>query len=300
MSIKEVARQSEERRRRWNRLVKEGRFSQGLAMRCVQVNGDYVERMSISSIEDVWKVRPPAIVKLAKYNGNTTTVGLIHKVLRDMLQHLRVKENMRLGTQGLLEASKLILDEYPQITLEVIHLSIKRGVMGRYGDGKVYNRVDINVICNWLNEGWYEMQELVERRHSQRTEYLNDSPLQFTEQQAEKIKEDRSEDIVRKLREAREELEQKIAKRKKAFRVKKESTKEQFKNFIDANFENPSEKHDELLRKWIDEAGNDWEGLGGVTMHDEQKGEVHYDKDDYTEDYLKYKMKQFISEFKTK
>ena len=99
-------------------------------------------------IEDVFLSVEPSIVTVIKKLGETKARAAVVYLLADALEFFNATETMS-DTQAATTVD-LIIEEYPYMKLDDIKLCFKNAMKMKYG--KIYNRIDGQVIMSWLKE----------------------------------------------------------------------------------------------------------------------------------------------------
>lgn len=104
----------------------------------------------------------PTIGGLQNYSGYEATLQTIIEMVTTAALLMNVGKNLHKGQVE--PVARLLLDnpEYRLFTVADFRLALNRGVMGKYG--ATYDRFDITVICNWLDQYWNERLEECEKK----------------------------------------------------------------------------------------------------------------------------------------
>ena len=90
----------------------------------------------------------PALSRLRKERGEATARSVLVLIMNDMLDFFNAGNDMN-DTQVALTVD-LILEEYPYMQADDITLCFRNAMKGKYG--KLYNRIDGQIIMGWLRE----------------------------------------------------------------------------------------------------------------------------------------------------
>ena len=88
----------------------------------------------------------PALSTLRRERGEATARAVLVLIVNDMLDFFNADMNDR----QVATTVDLILEEYPYMQADDITLCFRRAMKGKYG--KLYNRIDGQIIMGWLRE----------------------------------------------------------------------------------------------------------------------------------------------------
>ena len=100
------------------------------------------------TVSDVFDSSMPALATLKKERGEATARAVLVLILNDMLDFFNAGNDMN-DTQVALTVN-FILEEYPYMQADDITLCFRNAMKGKYG--KLYNRIDGQIIMGWLRE----------------------------------------------------------------------------------------------------------------------------------------------------
>ena len=100
------------------------------------------------TVSDVFTSGMPALSRLRKERGEATARSVLVLIMNDMLDFFNAGNDMN-DTQVALTVD-LILEEYPYMQADDITLCFRNAMKGKYG--KLYNRIDGQIIMGWLRE----------------------------------------------------------------------------------------------------------------------------------------------------
>lgn len=129
-------------------------FKPDRALLCFHIaNGAWVE----INPQNVWQaiaMQTPTIGGLRTYCGDKAAIQCLAEILTQAGLLLNVGKNLR--PEQVYPVSQMILSnpDYKIFTVADFRLAIIRGVQGKYGS--TYDRYDITVICNWLDQYFIE------------------------------------------------------------------------------------------------------------------------------------------------
>ena len=100
------------------------------------------------TIEDVFASGMPALATLKKERGEAKARSVLVLIVNDMLDFFNAAGDMN-DTQVAMTVD-FILEEYPYMQADDITLCFRNAMKGKYG--KLYNRIDGQIILGWLRE----------------------------------------------------------------------------------------------------------------------------------------------------
>lgn len=105
-------------------------------------------QMPPKTVSDVFSSGMPALATLGRERGEAIARAVLVLIMNDMLDFFNAGNDMN-DTQVALTVD-LILEEYPYMQADDITLCFRRAMKGKYG--KLYNRIDGQIIMGWLRE----------------------------------------------------------------------------------------------------------------------------------------------------
>ena len=90
----------------------------------------------------------PALSTLRRERGEATARAVLVLIVNDMLDFFNAAADM--NDRQVATTVDLILEEYPYMQADDITLCFRRAMKGKYG--KLYNRIDGQIIMGWLRE----------------------------------------------------------------------------------------------------------------------------------------------------
>ena len=100
------------------------------------------------SIDEVFRSGMPALATISREQGEAKARAVLVLILSDALEFFNASETM--NDRQVAVTVDLILEEYPYMQADDITLCFRNAMKGRYG--KLYNRIDGQVIMGWLRE----------------------------------------------------------------------------------------------------------------------------------------------------
>lgn len=117
--------------------------------------------LKYNSISQVIESNRPNIQSIIEKNGAGNTRTIISIAIIDVCKFFAVGKSI--GQDQVQEIAELIMANYQQLSMADIAVCFKMAKTGKLANGKLYDRLDGNIICLWLNE--YE--ELKREKRSQ-------------------------------------------------------------------------------------------------------------------------------------
>lgn len=108
----------------------------------------YLPQTPPRTVSDVFSSGMPAMATLKKERGEATARAVLVLLVNDMLDFFNAGNDMN-DTQVALTVD-FILEEYPYMQADDIALCFRNAMKGKYG--KLYNRIDGQIIMGWLRE----------------------------------------------------------------------------------------------------------------------------------------------------
>ena len=126
----------------------------------------------VKSISDVLSDPFPCLGVLVVKVGETQIKAILVKILTDLISFFNVGKTM--NANQVIQTVELIIDSYPMFKLSHFKLCFNRAKAGRYG--KVYDRIDGQVIFEWLGLFEQEIEEdIIELRRKESQQAKEDS-----------------------------------------------------------------------------------------------------------------------------
>lgn len=100
------------------------------------------------TLDDVFRSGMPALSRIRRLRGEATARAVLVLIVNDMLDFFNAGNDM--NDRQVATTVDLILEEYPYMQPDDITLCFRRAMKGRYG--KLYNRIDGQIIMGWLRE----------------------------------------------------------------------------------------------------------------------------------------------------
>lgn len=108
----------------------------------------YLPQTPPKTVSDVFSSGMPALATLGRERGDAIARAVLVLILNDMLDFFNAGNDMN-DTQVALTVD-FILEEYPYMQADDITLCFRNAMKGKYG--KLYNRIDGQIIMGWLRE----------------------------------------------------------------------------------------------------------------------------------------------------
>ena len=100
------------------------------------------------TIDEVFRSGMPALASISREQGEAKARAVLVLIVTDALEFFNASETM--NDRQVAVTVDLILEEYPYMQADDITLCFRNAMKGRYG--KLYNRIDGQVIMGWLRE----------------------------------------------------------------------------------------------------------------------------------------------------
>ena len=114
----------------------------------------YYKSLKPKKIEEAINSITPGLSVYRKHSGETKARALVVLFLSDLVKFFNVGKAM--NDVQMAQTADLILDEYYYLNIDDIKLCFNMAKSGKFG--KVYDRIDGQVIMGWLSE--YEAQRI--------------------------------------------------------------------------------------------------------------------------------------------
>ena len=105
----------------------------------------------------------PSLVKINKVLGNQEVVKVIATIIINTAEFLNVP---KLTDVQIKMTAEFIYEEYDYLNIADLNLCFKNAMKGKYG--KLFNRLDGQIIMMWLEEYRVERDEFAEERSYQK------------------------------------------------------------------------------------------------------------------------------------
>lgn len=114
-------------------------------------------------------IRYPMIKELIDAYGRKTIHKVLYLMVKDFCSSLNVVRNM--NQEQMLECAAILLDDCGNFRLEDYTMMFSMGKRGHLI--KIYDRLDISVITEMLDEYWRKRNEMAERQYIEQNKYYN-------------------------------------------------------------------------------------------------------------------------------
>jgi hypothetical protein len=109
---------------------------------------EYYNSLTPKTCSDVFNSPTCSIVKYKKEEGETKARALVAYMISDCIECFNVGKSM--NDVQIARTADLIIEEFYFLKPDDLKLCFNRAMLGKYG--KTYDRVDTQVICDWLNQ----------------------------------------------------------------------------------------------------------------------------------------------------
>lgn len=100
------------------------------------------------TVNDVFESGMPALAEIRREKGAAVTRSILVLLVNDTLDFFNVPETMNAKQVAI--TVDLIIDTYPYMQVDDITLCFRNAMKGNYG--RIYNRIDGQIILGWLRE----------------------------------------------------------------------------------------------------------------------------------------------------
>ena len=108
----------------------------------------YLASLAPRTVEDVFNSGHPALATVQKEVGLTKTRAVVAYLIAETLEFFNSGNDM--NDRQVAMTVDLIIEEYPYMQPDDLKLCFRGAMKGRYG--KLYNRIDGQIIMGWLRE----------------------------------------------------------------------------------------------------------------------------------------------------
>jgi len=134
----------------------------------------YYNSIKPKSLADVFNSPTCSIVRLRGEIGEMKTLALLVYMITDVVEQLNVGKTMNDKQVG--RAAELIADEFYYLKPDDFKLCFDNAVKGRYG--ATYDRIDIQIICSWLNK--YTGERMDEADNTSYQQHLSEKKTEIS------------------------------------------------------------------------------------------------------------------------
>lgn len=135
----------------------------------------YYEALRPHSVDDALRSITPSLSVFRKEYGEQSLQAILVIILNDVVKFFNIGKTM--GQDQMVQTIGLIIEDFYYFNIEDFKLCFNNAKRGRYG--KVYDRIDGNVIYEWLQKYWEERILAVYPEGSCRS-YIADRNERFT------------------------------------------------------------------------------------------------------------------------
>lgn len=114
--------------------------------------------MNPRHIEDVVDSPVPSVITIVKECGENVARAALVIIITELLSFFNVENTM--SVQQVATTISLLMDEYYYLKLDDFKMCFKRVMLGKYG--KVYNRIDGQMILEWVHTYLKERTEVAD------------------------------------------------------------------------------------------------------------------------------------------
>jgi hypothetical protein len=103
--------------------------------------------VKVTSLDDIVKSESPQLSVIRKHSGDDYVVQIIYLLVNDLVNFFNVGKTM--DERQINETAELISEEFWMWKPEDFKLCFKNAKRGKYNGGKMYDRIDGQVIIDW-------------------------------------------------------------------------------------------------------------------------------------------------------
>ncbi len=111
----------------------------------------------------------PNLITIANHQGIDSLCAAVKLLVMKTAQGVMLTSPMT--TEMVNIAAEIIIEKYYYLKLDELSVAFKNGLSGNYGT--IYNRLDVTVLCDWLNKYDQERMKVSERLRRQESETNN-------------------------------------------------------------------------------------------------------------------------------
>ena len=132
----------------WQKLINEGKFDENAALSTMKNFPKVFDTLEIRDFDDVFNTNFSSLRRIKKYQGGEMVTLLIIKMITDLTASFNISP--KLSPMQIRTVSQMILRQYHRFNIADFRLCFDNVLMGKYG--KIYNRLDVSVILQWLKD----------------------------------------------------------------------------------------------------------------------------------------------------
>jgi len=152
---------------KWTELVKAGKFEEKKALLSMKIKSTDLQKVNPKSIQEVFENETPTLATVKKYQGEIDMNATLHYLIYWVRDSLSVGKS--LTDKQIAIAGELIFDDYYYLTIADFKLCFKKGIKGEYG--KLYDRIDTQILYEWVSAYANERFEYIRELGSEETEH---------------------------------------------------------------------------------------------------------------------------------
>lgn len=108
----------------------------------------FLAEINPKTITDIIQSQNPSVIRVVKENGEQIAISMIRTLIVDVVKFFNLGKSM--GASQVHQTAELILEAYGQYKFDDWKLCFKMAKLGQLG--KVYDRIDGNVIFDWFDK----------------------------------------------------------------------------------------------------------------------------------------------------
>lgn len=146
-TVEKIVQEEFEKNIVWQELYKRGQFELSQAYESLKIKPEDLEKLNFCvQTQEIIQTQSVRISSLKKYQGKTIQATVILYILNNACSMLSVTNGVTPTQQKAI--LQKITKQYFYLTIAELNYCFMKGVSGDFG--KIYNRVDFSVVCEWL------------------------------------------------------------------------------------------------------------------------------------------------------
>ena len=147
----------------------------------------FLTALNPQKIEDCLNSDSPCMAVIKTELGETTLKAMLTVLIIETVEFFNVGKTM--GESQVAQTVELIIEDFGFMKPDDFKLCFKNAKRGLYGNGKLYDRIDGQIIFEWLNSYKTERMEASEMASIKKhTEYKKEDKHELTEEQRNNLK----------------------------------------------------------------------------------------------------------------
>lgn len=142
----------------------------------------YYAALAPRMVSDTLQSITPPMAVIKKAYGEQSLHAILVIILNDVIKFFSAGKTM--GQEQIVSTIKLIVEDFYYFNIEDFKLCFNNAKKGKYG--KIYDRIDGNIICEWLNQystervesAYPEIDHKPHQDYSERTTLIRDEDFE--------------------------------------------------------------------------------------------------------------------------